>query len=661
MRARLSEAPRPRPVLTPRASIALGSRGEWVLAAALLVACRDPAPTPPAEAPIEAPVEAPAPPPPPARPGPTCTYHGLCWSRPLPIGNDLHGVWVGGGIVVAVGERGTLLVRQGERWALEDAPSRDRMRDVWGTDPATVFAVGERGAIWRRGADGWQALESGVETDLWTVFGHAADAVWAAGEGGVILRWDGERWARETTNIEGPSTDRHPSVAREARVEGSRDATESAHVVTDIASDGAALFALAVDPGASDREPSTALLERTDVGWVERERFEGDYPALSVRAVVAEESTTNTEALPAELLVLGPDARRRGANGRFTMQGLPIDRPVNALFTTDEGTVFAVGYGARVARAEGTRWRRDALRDEARDLNAIHGDGDELWAVGAGGLIVRLVDDAWTVITEGDGASLKGVFGLAPDDVWAVGDHRTLHFDGTRWSAEGPAEHDLRAVFGVTGAIFAVGAEGAVHRRAGGAWALDRAGGGYELEGLWGATEQSLLVVGKTTWLERRDGAWHEQAERPSASGVWGSAADDVWVAGNAGLHHYDGATLRAIEGTSEQVLFDVWGAAADDVWAVGAEGRILHWDGSSWTPSEAPTQQNLLSVWGSDADDVWAVGHHGTIVRWDGERWRWRDSGTDAMLREVWGHGPDEVWIVGDGGVVLRYRGARP
>lgn len=606
------------------------------IAAALLFACEDPAPTSPAASPIEAPVEAPAaPPPPPERPGPLCTYHGLCGSRPLPTSNDLHGVWVAGDVVIAVGERGTLLVRHGEQWALEDAPSRDRMRDVWGTGPTNVFAVGEGGAIWRRGPDGWRALESGVETDLWTVFGHAADAIWAGGEGGVILRGDGERWARETTSTE--------------------------HLVTDIASDGAALFAVAVDPGASDREPSTLLLERTDVGWVERQRFDGDYPALSVRAIVADESTTGALARAPELLVVGPDARRRGANGRFATQRLPIDRPVNALFTRADGGVFVVGYGARVARADGARWRREALADEARDLNAIHGDGDEVWAVGAGGLIARRVDDAWTVVTEGDGASLKGVFGLAPDDVWAVGDHRTLHFDGARWSAEGPAEHDLRAVFGVNGVLFAVGAEGAVHRRAGGAWVLDRAGGGYELEGIGGASEESLLVVGKTTWLARRDGEWREERDRPSASGVFGVAPDDVWVAGNAGLHHFDGTTLRAIESTSEQVLFDVWGAAADDVWAVGAEGRILHWDGASWTPSEAPTQQNLLSVWGSGADDVWAVGHHGTIVRWDGARWRWRDSGTDAMLREVWGHGPDDVWIVGDRGVLLRYRGSSP
>jgi hypothetical protein len=62
--------------------------------------------------------------------------------------------------------------------------------------------------------------------------------------------------------------------------------------------------------------------------------------------------------------------------------------------------------------------------------------------------------------------------------------------------------------------------------------------------------------------------------------GVWGSAADDVFVVGegyNDLILHFDGTSWSPMAADSVW-LFDVWGAAGGDVFAVGSDGAILHY-----------------------------------------------------------------------------------
>ncbi len=82
----------------------------------------------------------------------------------------------------------------------------------------------------------------------------------------------------------------------------------------------------------------------------------------------------------------------------------------------------------------------------------------------------------------------------------------------------------------------------------------------------------------------------------PVGIDLWGSAADDVWMAANT-MVHWDGSSWSTVSGASGRA---VWGSASDDVWAVGDSGAISHWDGSSWTPVTSGTDQFLRGVWGA-------------------------------------------------------------
>lgn len=116
------------------------------------------------------------------------------------------------------------------------------------------------------------------------------------------------------------------------------------------------------------------------------------------------------------------------------------------------------------------------------------------------------------------------------------------------------------------------------------------------------------------------------------------------------------------------QLWHGVWGSAADDVWVVGSElgndrSVLLHWDGSRWSPTTmdwgVDGQGALYGIGGTGPDDVWAVGGFGLTMHWDGAAWsvvtRY-DSGS-AQYNAVWAATPSDVWAVADNGIIARRR----
>ena len=65
------------------------------------------------------------------------------------------------------------------------------------------------------------------------------------------------------------------------------------------------------------------------------------------------------------------------------------------------------------------------------------------------------------------------------------------------------------------------------------------------------------------------------------------------------------------------QALYGVWGSASNDVFAVGLAGVIQHSsnDGASWQAQTSGTTQELFGAWGSGPNDVFAVGSNGVIL----------------------------------------------
>ena len=231
---------------------------------------------------------------------------------------------------------------------------------------------------------------------------------------------------------------------------------------------------------------------------------------------------------------------------------------------------------------------------------------------------------------------LYGVGGSGPDDVWVVG-------------ASQPAESDNSTPF-------------AFHWD-GTSWSsqADIPGGG--LNGVWSSASNDVWFAGETT-LHWDGAAWTQPlGELDYTNAVWGDVTGVVWAVGLDGRTSRidaSGTPVTAASGTS-QPLFGVWGSASTDVWAVGLGGTMLHWQGTDWTPSTIPVAtSSLAAVSGNASNDVWSVGDAGTIVHWDGTTWSSVPSGTTQDLKGAWADGAGDAWAVGghDAGIVLHFDG---
>jgi len=236
-------------------------------------------------------------------------------------------------------------------------------------------------------------------------------------------------------------------------------------------------------------------------------------------------------------------------------------------------------------------------------LNVGGASADALWAVGGtpdDGLMMGFDGTSWTEQPlPAEVPLLNWVHALAVDDVTVVGNGGTvLHFDGATWtSQETPTEEDLWGVWGVASDdLWAVGGRG---REAGQATLL-------RFDGTeWSSVELPVL-------------------ERPNVNAlfkVWGSGPSDVWAVGQRGaVLHYDGSTwTEELVGASDD-LIAVWGTGPDHVVAVGGRGVGIAsvFDGTEWrTESLAPTP-GLNGIWTRSAGTAHAVGVAGTLVTFD-------------------------------------------
>ncbi|MBN1842461.1 MAG: hypothetical protein JW883_09315 [Deltaproteobacteria bacterium] len=267
---------------------------------------------------------------------------------------------------------------------------------------------------------------------------------------------------------------------------------------------------------------------------------------------------------------------------------------------------------------------------------------------------------------------LRGVWGCAPTDVFAVGLFaysdftRIFHYDGDSWSEmDSGTTENLYDVWGSSAAdVFAVGTSGTILHYDGDGWSAPMTSNTTEnLNGVWGSSGTNVFAVGDNGTILRYDGEWSPMVSGTTEAleSVWGSSPTDLFtVGGNGTILHYDGNAWSApmISDTSEY-LEGIWGASGTDVFAVGDNGTILHYYGNSWSSMSSGTTKYLNGLWGSSSTDVFAVGFSGRVFRYDGSAWAETDLGTTERYQAVWGTSGTDVFVVGDLGGIVHYDGA--
>lgn len=226
-----------------------------------------------------------------------------------------------------------------------------------------------------------------------------------------------------------------------------------------------------------------------------------------------------------------------------------------------------------------------------------------------------LDDVQWERMNRPGEENLRGVFGTAPDNLFAVGNHGTIlryQGQGLDWVDAKPSleiKGDLLAIWGRPGSIWAVGAK-AILRWDGASWSEQQA---YD-------SENNLI-------------------EDLYLNGIHG-AGDQVYAVGGRSYPPYDKLVLRydATASRWNQVKLDlaftpldVWVTADGQVFVVGDALHVKHFDGSTWNEQnlDATSAVALRAIWGAaDGQTLYAVGESGVLATYQNGTWSVADKG---------------------------------
>jgi cysteine-rich repeat protein len=437
----------------------------------------------------------------------------------------------------------------------------------------------------------------------------------------------------------------------------------------------------------------------------------------------------NLQILRAVFAFTPTDAWAGGNDGLFHWDGVtwtkaPDSPPypggiIEGIWGDSPADVYAVGYLGTILHYDGSAWT-SMVSPTPFELNDVWGSGpSDVWATshnygalyhwdgttwidvtpytqglyagvgGTGANDVFFADDSSTSITHwgvgdydavtDDGMASNDILGVAPGDVYAVGDV-VAHYDEnsatwTPMSVDGPGGGEKAWASG-PGDVWTI-AGGSI-LRGGVDWGDTGVGptttgmSGLGLGMIYGARSNALESFDGLTWTSlipayayaqsfwvandgevftdhlQYDGTTWWTSPCLGGNAMWGSSPTDLFAVGNSGaITHCDGTTATSMVSSTTDTLVSVSGTSATDVWAAGgaASGRILHYDGTAWSTSATPAA--FIDSVSAAPGIALASGDNGTILSWDGTTWQPMSSGTTTSLYQVWADNPTDAWAL--------------
>jgi hypothetical protein len=547
-------------------------------------------------------------------PGSVCDSDGWCWYNPLPSGTGWMGVSGTGPTDLWVGGFSRMLLHlEGATWKNVTSPLQ-MTNSIWSASAGDVWFVGTTG----NGTDGAVAHWDGSKLSSATVLDAAELAdVWGTGPNDVYAvgphtaqHWDGHAWTA---------------------VPGITGQTVSASAPND------------VWVGASN-----GLQHFDGTSW-------SRVPALEQMFVVGVSALAPDDVWAAVLHGGAEDVEH--FDGRTWTVSLhvadPVQNGISSIAAASSSDVWVVGGkperpqgGARghFAHFDGGSWTEGAEAPTALGrVRVVPGVGSV--AVGANGgmaLLTGGTPPGFTDLASGPAQNLSGVWGSAPNDMWAAGEAGTIiHFNGqTVGTAPSGVSTDLTDLGGTA---------------ANDVWAVGGSGTALRFDG----TAFHPVATGSSTDL----------------TAVFTARRNDVWAGGGSTLLHFDGQSFQAVAlpgADASTRIFDMSGTSATDVWLCGhtagaaGGGFVSHFDGTAWAPllvlNATAGSYPATRIWSLAPNDVWVLttfGFRGRIsfYHFDGTSWteRFIEPSPETYMfpkpveaRGSFSFGPHDVWLVG-------------
>lgn len=257
-------------------------------------------------------------------------------------------------------------------------------------------------------------------------------------------------------------------------------------------------------------------------------------------------------------LLAGGCPSDEGAKWSTVLDGDDLNRVVLSAYGSSASDVYAVGgglgngVGALVAHYDGSVWSEIDTGSPETFWWTFGLGADNVYFVGEQGTIFHRQGGQVTQMTTPTTETIFGIWGAAPDDLWAVGGEPTadppttvvLHYDGNEWTDATPPAATGGALFKVWGTsasdIYACGQMGVILHYNGSTWEAEESGSTVSLFTVHGGGGEVYAVGGPSaTVLQRVGGAWQNVDTGFPASilnGVSVSESGEVLVVGMNGV-----------------------------------------------------------------------------------------------------------------------------
>ncbi len=359
-----------------------------------------------------------------------------------------------------------------------------------------------------------------------------------------------------------------------------------------------------------------------------------------------------------ELWVVGDDGLvLRGDGTHWLHCPTPTRESLRGSWFAPDGTLWVVGTGGTVMSFDGRAWQWHHT-EPGLFLNDVHGsNGSDIWVVGDR-TILHFDGIGWTRVALDTKGTLYAVWANAPNDVW-IGGSEVWHFGGTDWRIIHEPASDARAAWGdgtgitwlAAGEVLACGPTGC----------QVTPNFGYAQFDIWGANSNDIWTIGSQGGMHWDGSRWVAVDVPHSLTSAAGGAAYGAVAVGHFGrMFRRQGGEWLDLRPAIGTVWTDVWGTADDDVWIAG--NAMAHFDGHELVLTTLPTDWGLQAVHGASSSDVWAAGCNGTLIHWNGHEWSVHSvqpwSASDACFRAVWVESLSSAWAAGSGGSVYHWDG---
>lgn len=574
------------------------------------------------------------------------------WDSPSPQANDLHAIW-GSSLqnIYIVGDAGTILhsTDGAASWKTRFLDREVDLVSIWGSGPNDVYVGGHtatyQGVLFHSTDQGesWQRTE--LERDIAGIFGTGPNDVYLVGSAGAILHSSdaGKSWQKQET--------------------------KTTNYFLGIWGSASGLFVVG---GGSQGE----LLSLRKGLW----GAETLSLAENLHSVKGDAAGNLYAVGNGGTIVTSPN------NGKtWKLQKSTVTQNLYEVWCLSKGEALAVGEDNLLLQTKdaGKTWSRIPMESEDKggsDLNAIWGMDGKLFIAGEGGAILLSTDQGKTwerhqIATP----ALTKVFGVSPNDIYAVGYGAILHGDGKERWATLKTNTDIEFV-SVWGSgpkdVYLLGAFGELwHSVDGGdTWKVTQVQTNGRAAQIWGSSADNVYIIGAgglllhsqdrgESWKRKETGTEHHFAS------IWGTGSN-LYIVGDYGIilrSTDNGKTFTSQrlwepkDGVAAKGFVSVKGTKKGEVFAVGyCDGCLLYSKdaGKSWQLKEMKIQEGFHSLW-VEGERVFVLGDFGNLYELSKDRSRWElvSLPTNMNLGDLWGDGKGSLYTVGYHGAVLHGR----